>query len=381
MHKQPRSRSKQRRRQPRPDRSCVVRNDGVVVRGPTKGQSVRAITLTPQTIERFHTKYACNLHTECWDWLAAKHRDGYGQFGVGAAVMLAHRVSYLIHKGLLPPKYLRHTCDNPRCVNPAHLMPGTQKQNMEDRKRRQRDGLFRIGQVDRRSQLDRPTLVDRFHSKYVIDADGCWLWTAARTSQGYGLIIDGKRRLQAHRVSYELQKGSIPKKMVVRHKCDKPLCVNPAHLELGTRGDNVRDRDGRNRTARGSRSGKAVLNEPQARAIKHFLLRHPPRVGHKEGPYRFLAQWFGVSKSVLWSLYADITWKHIVVDGWELRPRDDGRVITAETAVLIKKFLARHPPVKGPKGRQCKFLEEWLGVPRYIVTNISRGRSWRNPTA
>jgi hypothetical protein len=381
MKKQTHSESKLHCQETRTDGSRIAASESAAARESSKSPSAPIMTLTPQDIARFHAKYICNLHTGCWEWLAAKHKDGYGQLGIGPTIMLAHRLSYLLHQGILPPQYLRHTCDNPGCVNPAHLIPGTQKENMKDRQLRHRDRSFRIGAIDRRSRLDRPTLVDRFHTKYVIDADGCWVWTAAQTSRGYGLIIDGRRRLQAHRLSYELHKGGIPKKLVVRHKCDKPLCVNPAHLELGTRGDNVRDRDGRNRTAKGSRSGMAVLNEPQARLIKQFLLRQPPRVGHKEGPYRFLARWFGVSTSVLWSLYADITWKHVVVEGWELRPRDDGRVITAETAILIKHFLARHPPGRGPKSGQCKFLEEWLGVPRYIVTNISRGRSWRSLTA
>ena len=64
-----------------------------------------------------------------------------------------------------------------------------------------------------------------------------------------------------------------------------------------------------------------------------------------------------------------------------IKKRLDGDMRIVALSRDPQKFLARHPPVKGPKGRQCKFLEEWLGVPRYIVTNISRGRSWRNPTA
>ena len=333
--------------------------------------------------QRFHEKYICNLQTGCWEWRASKHKDGYGQIGVDGRIELAHRVSYRLHYGETPSDYLRHTCDNPSCVNPQHLVPGNQSQNMEDRKARGRDGAYRIPAIDRRSRFQRPSLADRFREKFAVSADGCWIWHGARTSQGYGLIIDGKRRLQAHRASYELCNGRIPRNLVVRHKCDNPLCVNPAHLELGTRGDNVRDRGDRDRTARGSRSGKAVLNEGEACLIKKFLLRHRPvdgRKGLRVGPYPFLVRWFGVSTSVFWSIYSGETWGHVIVDGWDARKRDDGRVIDEHLARFVKRFLLRHPAQRGRNSGQCEFLSRWLNIPRHIVTNISRGNSWKHVT-
>lgn len=62
----------------------------------------------------------------------------------------------------------------------------------------------------------------------------CWLWTGHTVGKGYGRFrLDGRMQL-AHRVAYELDIGPIPDGMVVRHLCDVPACVNPAHLELGT---------------------------------------------------------------------------------------------------------------------------------------------------
>lgn len=71
--------------------------------------------------------------------------------------------------------------------------------------------------------------------------NGCWLWTAGRNSAGYGSIHFGSKTTVAHRVAYEVFVGRIPKSMVVRHKCDTPLCVRPDHLTLGTQGENIMD--------------------------------------------------------------------------------------------------------------------------------------------
>lgn len=73
-----------------------------------------------------------------------------------------------------------------------------------------------------------------------VPESGCWLWTGG-LSKGYGNIMDGTRCRLAHRVSYELFVGEIPKGKQVLHRCDVPCCINPRHLFLGTRSDNMRD--------------------------------------------------------------------------------------------------------------------------------------------
>jgi len=72
--------------------------------------------------------------------------------------------------------------------------------------------------------------------------DDCWLWRGGVGGNGYGAFVTAECRFNpAHRFSYELANGPIPKGMHVLHRCDVPLCVNPAHLFLGTHADNMRD--------------------------------------------------------------------------------------------------------------------------------------------
>ena len=84
------------------------------------------------------------------------------------------------------------------------------------------------------------SLADRFGAK-VNKSGECWIWTGARKSPtGYGSIRLQGRQLLAHRVSLQLAGVDVPDDMTVDHLCANKGCVRPDHLEVVSRGENVR---------------------------------------------------------------------------------------------------------------------------------------------
>lgn len=95
------------------------------------------------------------------------------------------------------------------------------------------------------------TSTERFMEKVeMIPISGCWLWTGALIkSTGYGRFGIGKRKVEyAHRASWNLFNGEIPKGMFICHHCDTPACVNPNHLFIGSAKDNAQDALKKSRT-------------------------------------------------------------------------------------------------------------------------------------
>lgn len=93
--------------------------------------------------------------------------------------------------------------------------------------------------------LKRITDKARFFAKcYVLD-NGCWEWRARLSHNGYGRFFIGsrtdksRREVPAHRFSYQIYNGIIPRGLEIDHLCRKPNCVNPEHLEAVTKRENL----------------------------------------------------------------------------------------------------------------------------------------------
>ena len=124
----------------------------------------------------------------CWLWTASRDLKGYGKFNTGYAMppASAHRVAFVLCHGPIPDGFVvRHSCDNPSCVNPRHLSAGTYEDNANDMVVRGRSGLAkltvatvreirrRVGEGEKRSALAREFRVTHSTVGRIARGD-CW---------------------------------------------------------------------------------------------------------------------------------------------------------------------------------------------------------------
>jgi len=140
-------------------------------------------------------------------------------------------------------------------------------------------------------------LSERFYDKVMPEPNsGCWLWVGSER-KGYGRLYcreNGRQKpYSAHRLSYELHKGAIPRGMIICHRCDNTYCVNPDHLYCGTHEQNTADMFARGRAAR-------QIPAPVISKIKN-----------SQRGLAALAREYGLHRTTVWKIQTGRRWGHV----------------------------------------------------------------------
>ena len=149
--------------------------------------------------------------------------------------------------------------------------------------------------------------IPRFWSR-VDKIDGCWLWQAGKTKDGYGVIWKAPKVLLAHRVAWELTYGPIPEGLQILHHCDNPACVNPTHLFIGTNYDNVCDSVSKGRRSSGENHPNALLTTARVSEIRKIYALKGNRCT-RDISQRKLAYQYGVNRRTIQNILSRKNWR------------------------------------------------------------------------
>lgn len=149
-------------------------------------------------------------------------------------------------------------------------------------------------------------LKERIKNNVQINDNGCWIWIgffrSKKAKLNYGCFKYKGKTFLAHRISYEVFNGEIPKGMLVCHKCDNPACVNPEHLFLGTHSDNAKDMSAKKRGTNGEKGFNTKLTEQQVLEIRSL----PETMTYKE-----IGKIYGVVGRTISEIIKRNSWNHI----------------------------------------------------------------------
>lgn len=156
-----------------------------------------------------------------------------------------------------------------------------------------------LGQMRPRSLVTEAEVFAHFMGATPPDQN-CWDWPSV-TRNGYGVFSLANRLVAAHHASYRIYRGPITPGLFVLHSCDRPICVQPAHLSLGTPQKNMDERSERDRNPCGEDSSTAKLTADQVRWI-----RSQEGMSHKA-----IADAIGISRPTVTAIRNRRLWKHL----------------------------------------------------------------------
>lgn len=341
---------------------------------------------------------AIDLSTGCINWQGSKFGNGYARKWIDGKTVLVHRL-VLESKipGFLNSGYFAcHTCDNPSCINPEHLVAGSAAENTgqmmgRDRKTprsksipgtgklsieqlREIQSKYLSGTVKNHlakeygvnyetiTKILQANIPDNFITvppKFVgeIQDNGCILFQGAKDGSGYGRYFkNGKQNSVTRAVLAEKLGYEIPNYMDACHTCDNPSCINPKHLWAGTRSQNSLDASKKGRTQGKSHPlSNAKLDWEKVREIRQRLA-----AGER---MKDLAEEYGVGWLAIHNIKYHVTWKEA---GEEIPiPRRGGyldRKLTFAQAQEIRERLK--------SGESIARVAAEFGVSKGIISDI-----------
>lgn len=230
------------------------------------------------------------------------------------------------------------------------------------------------------------------HTDQTSHPDGCWLWLLARDKNGYGLVKHQRRMRRAHRVAWEVANGvAIPTGLWVLHRCNRPSCINPAHLYVGNAQANADDREAAGHTRRGDNHDSRLHPERRPRGERHphvklteatvLEIRRAAAAG--EGTNGALATRFGVTLSTIQSIVSGHTWAYLGPAVSTEHLREARRMAHARgehggnsklTEAAVREMRRRYADGE----RKLARLARAFGVDPSTVKDIVTHQTWRH---
>jgi hypothetical protein len=233
--------------------------------------------LSQEQIERIMSKVTVKGDADCWNWTKRTNTSGRPIYSVDKIVegerksitYSVQRIFFEYYKGETDARTIDVVCGNPLCCNPSHLSANDFQK--------------------------------RFWDNVVVSKSGCWEWQGSVfKNTGYGCITINSKPCLAHRVSYEQSYGEIPNKLMILHKCNNKLCINPEHLYAGTHNDNMKDMANAD-TLKGERNANSILTEKQVKEIKELI-------SERKMFYKDIADRYGVRRQTIKDIALGRTW-------------------------------------------------------------------------
>jgi HNH endonuclease len=328
----------------------------------------------------------------CWEFQGPKDGSGHGNYYIGKrhfGTRSAHRIAFLLANGCQPAQLMvRHLCANPLCCNPAHLVLGTQLENMHDRFVLHGDkrgphpvadpapeppGGWRIVTGDL-PELDQAAEEAEFWQNVERSSDelSCWPWIGDAWHEfGYGAWYWEGRHTSAHRVAYILHHELTLEALggdVVRHLCpnrSNPACCNPSHLGRGSQLENMQDRAREGKYTHGDSHFATKLSDADLVKLREeYWLTEPSR----KPTLKQLAARYGLT---------DSRHVHRLVHG-DLRVEAGGPVADPDPQHRTQHARGeRHPLVRHSDALIKALREEYAATPEHLrPSTIALGKRY-----